>query len=79
MEQRLPMPAPSLAMSVIDIFASPSDAFQSIKESKPSSSLWLIPMLCAYIIFVCHTILLFTDDALKTELMFFIKKFKKGS
>jgi hypothetical protein len=69
MEQRFIQPAPSLVMTIIDVFASPLDAFESIKDSLPSRSLWLIPMLCAFIIFAAHTFILFTDNALKTELV----------
>jgi hypothetical protein len=69
MEQRFTQPAPSLVMTIIDVFASPLDAFESIKDSLPSRLLWLIPMLCAFIIFAGHTFILFTDNALKTELV----------
>jgi Yip1 domain len=69
MEQRFTKSAPSLAMTILDILASPSEAFESIKDSVPSPSLWFIPMLCAFLIFVSHTFILFTDNALKAEFM----------
>jgi hypothetical protein len=69
MEQQFIKSAPSFAATVLDVFASPSEAFESIKDSVPSPSLWLIPMLCAFIIFASHTFILFADNTLKAEFL----------
>ncbi len=60
-------PAPALGKSISDIFASPSEAFQSIKDAQASTKLWLVPMLMMIAIVISSTVFLFTNDALKTE------------
>jgi Yip1 domain len=60
-------PAPALGKTISDVFASPSEAFQSIKNTQPSAKLWLVPMLLMAAIVISSTIFLFTNDALKTE------------
>jgi hypothetical protein len=69
MEQRFMESAPPFAITVLNVFTSPLEAFESIKDSVPSPSLWLIPMLCAFLIFTSHTFILFADNTLKTEFM----------
>jgi hypothetical protein len=60
-------PVPGLGKTIGDIFTSPSDAFQSLKGTAPSTKLWLLPMLAMIAIIVCSTVLLFTNDSLKAE------------
>ena len=60
-------PPPPLGKTISDIFASPSEVFQSIKDTQASAKLWLVPMLMTIAIVISSTVFLFTNDALKTE------------
>jgi hypothetical protein len=46
MDDQSPLPsAPSFGKVLPDIFASPSEVFQSLKNTAPSTGLWLLPFI----------------------------------
>ena len=68
MDDRSPLPsAPSLGKVLPDIFVAPSEVFQSLKNTAPSTALWLLP-------FIITSITLFTNETLKTEMKDFQSK-----
>jgi hypothetical protein len=69
MDDRSPLPsAPSLGKVLPDIFASPSEVFQSLKNTAPSTALWLLPFIVTLLIVIVSVITLFTNETLKTEM-----------
>jgi hypothetical protein len=69
MDDQSPLPsAPSLGNAISDVFTSPSEVFQSLKNTAPSSILWVAPFIATLLIVVVSVIMLFTNETLKTEM-----------
>jgi len=69
MDDRSPLPsAPSLGKVLPDVFASPSEVFQNLKNTAPSPILWVTPLIATILIVVVSVIMLFTNETLKTEM-----------
>ena len=69
MDDQSPLPsAPSLGKVLPDIFVSPSEVFQSLKNTAPSTALWLYPFIATLLIVVVSVIMVFTNETLKTEM-----------
>jgi hypothetical protein len=66
-QQSLPS-APSLANTISDVFAAPSDVFQSLKNTAPSPMLWVAPFIAMLLISIVTITLIFTNETLKSEL-----------
>ncbi|MGD0590620.1 MAG: hypothetical protein ABSA44_07465 [Bacteroidota bacterium] len=65
--QSLPS-APSLGKSMSDVFASPSEVFQSLKNTAPSPILWVAPFIATLLIVVVSVVMIFTNESLKAEM-----------
>jgi hypothetical protein len=66
-QQSLPSaPSPGKAMS--DVFASPSEVFQSLKNTAPSPILWVAPFIATLLIVVVSVVMIFTNESLKAEM-----------
>ncbi|MBN1396920.1 MAG: YIP1 family protein [Bacteroidetes bacterium] len=69
MDDRQPLPsAPSLGSTISDIFVTPSEVFQSLKNTAPSHILWIVPFIVLLIINIATLTVLFTNEALKLEM-----------
>lgn len=69
MEQQEPTPiTPSLGDRVMNVFASPSEAFEGLDSAPPSTSMWLVPMVISMIAGILFTYLLFSNPTLKSQL-----------
>jgi Yip1 domain. len=69
MDDRSPLPsAPSLGKVLPDVFASPSEVFQSLKNTAPSPILWVMPLIATLLIVIMTSIMLFTNESLKAEM-----------
>jgi hypothetical protein len=69
MDDRSPLPsAPSLGKVLSDVFASPSEVFQNLKNTAPSPILWVTPLIATLLIVVVSVSTLFTNETLKTEM-----------
>jgi hypothetical protein len=75
MDDRSPLPsAPSLGKVLPDIFVSPSEVFQNLKNTAPSTALWLLPFIATLLIVIITSIIIFTNDTLKAEMKDFQSK-----
>jgi hypothetical protein len=68
MEEQLLPPAPSLGKTITDVFASPSEVFQSLKGTAPTPMLWVVPLIAMFLVVALITVLLFTNETLKVEM-----------
>jgi hypothetical protein len=69
MEDQSPLPAaPSLGKVLSDIFVSPSEVFQSLKNTAPSTALWLVPFVATFLLIILTSITFFMNETLKTEM-----------
>ncbi len=69
MDDRSPLPsAPSLGKVLPDVFASPSEVYQNLKNTAPSPTLWVIPLIATLLIVVVSVIMIFTNETLKSEM-----------
>jgi hypothetical protein len=69
MDNQQPLPsAPSLANTISDVFAAPSEVFQSLKNTAPSSILWITPFIATLLIVIVSVIMIFTNETLKSEM-----------
>jgi hypothetical protein len=66
-QQALPS-APSLGSTISDVFVSPSEVFQNLKHTAPSPILWVAPLIATLLIVVVSVIMIFTNNALKSEM-----------
>jgi hypothetical protein len=69
MDNQQPLPsAPSLGQTITDVFTSPSETFESLKNTAPSPILWVVPLFTTLLIVVFTVFMLFTNETLKTEM-----------
>jgi hypothetical protein len=69
MEEQQPLPpAPSLGTTITDVFASPSEVFQSLKGTAPTPKLWVVPLIAMFLVVALITVMLFTNETLKVEM-----------
>jgi len=69
MEDQQPLlPAPSIGKALSDVFASPSDVFQSLKDTASAPMLWVMPLIAMFLITVLSSVILFTNASLKMEM-----------
>jgi hypothetical protein len=66
-QQSLPS-APSLGNTISDVFVSPSEVFQNLKNTAPSPILWVAPLIATLLIVVVSVIMIFTNVTLKSEM-----------
>ena len=69
MEEQPKPAAPSLGKVISNVFVSPSEVLGEIKDSASSSILWVVPLIATFIIVVLSTITIFTNEALKSEMI----------
>jgi hypothetical protein len=69
MEEQLLPYAPTLGKTFIDIFTTPSDAYEGLTNSSPSVKLWLIPLLITLVLAITATFVVFNTDVLRTQIM----------
>jgi len=69
MEEQQPLPpAPSLGTTITDVFASPSEVFQSLKGTASTPKLWVVPLIAMFLVVALITVMLFTNETLKVEM-----------
>lgn len=62
-------PSTTMGDRLMNVFASPSDAFEGLSTAPASTSLWLVPMLVSMVVGILFTYLLFSNPTLKSQLM----------
>ncbi len=68
MEQIPLPPAPSLKKTFVDVFTSPSEAFDGLKDSASSAVLWVLPLLLTIVVVIGSVTTMFTNESLKAEM-----------
>ncbi len=69
MEQVPLPPAPSLGKSFTDIFASPSEIFQSLKGTASAPALWAVPLIVNALLAIAIVIAISTNETLHTQVV----------
>lgn len=73
MEQQQPIPEaapqkePSAFSQLINVYASPADVFERIKNAPRKNALWVIPVTLTIIIGIISTFVLFSDPAILSQ------------
>jgi len=70
MQEQQPPSSPTSQLSrIVNVFTSPSDAFEGIAGSPSKVGTWLIPMLCALAISIFISYLLVSNETLRAQLL----------
>ncbi len=70
MEEQAPS-APTISFSdiVVNVFASPADAYEGIRTSPTRASIWVVPLIVLMLLSCCFTWLMFTNESMKSQFM----------
>jgi hypothetical protein len=70
MEEQAPL-APTISFSdiIVNVYASPSEAFEGIRTSPARASVWVVPLLITLLLTCCFTWLMFTNEAIKSQIL----------
>lgn len=70
MSEEIPLPkAPSLSSVIMNVFSSPVEAFQGLRESESKPSFWIIPLLATLVIVIAVTYLLATNEVFHQQII----------
>ncbi|MEX1138436.1 MAG: YIP1 family protein [Bacteroidota bacterium] len=58
----------SLGTTIANVFASPSEAFQGLSSTSPKATNWVLPMILMAALGVLFVYLIFSNDAIKTQI-----------
>jgi len=62
-------PASSLTARLFNVFATPGDVFQEVKDSRPSVGNWLLPLLLSCLAGVVSVLVIFSQDTIQHQVM----------
>lgn len=62
-------PTVSLGSRIMNVFASPSEAFEGISSAPAQTSLWVIPFVVTLLLGLATTVVLFSNESLRTQMM----------
>lgn len=68
-QEMTPAPSVSLGTRIMNVFASPSEAFEGIGSSDSKASLWVIPLVVTVIVGLVSTYVLFSNETLRNQVM----------
>jgi magnesium-transporting ATPase (P-type) len=69
MEDNIRLPeAPPVTDTLTEVFSSPGEMFQKVKNTAPAPKLWVIPLITSLLIGIVFSVVLFTNETLKMEL-----------
>jgi len=60
---------PTMGIRIANVFMAPSEAFDGLTAQASKTALWILPFLLSLVIAVGATFLIFSDDALKGQVM----------
>jgi len=58
----------SLGSRLLNVFATPGDVFQEVKNSPPSTANWLVPAIILLVVSWVSLWLIFSQDSIKHQL-----------
>lgn len=67
MEQIPLPPAPSFTDSFVNVFATPGDAFQGLKNTAPAPMLWIIPFIVTILVTIGSMFIIHNNETLSAE------------
>ena len=70
MEEQAPT-APTISLSdiIVNVFASPAEAFEGIRTSPSRASVWVIPLLLTFVLTIGYTWMMFTNVSIKSQMI----------
>jgi hypothetical protein len=70
MEEQAPA-APTISLSdiIVNVFASPAEAYEGIRTSPTRASVWLVPLLLTFVLSIGAIWLTFTNESLKKQMI----------
>jgi hypothetical protein len=70
MEEQAPA-APTISFSdiIVNVFASPAEAYEGIRTSPSRGSVWIVPLLVTFILTIGYTLLMFTNESIKNQIV----------
>lgn len=70
MEEQTPS-APTISFSdiMMNVFASPADAYEGIRTSPSRASVWVVPMIVVILLSCAYTWTMFSNEAIKSQFM----------
>lgn len=70
MEEQAPS-APTISFSdiVVNVFASPAEAYEGIRTSPSRGSVWIVPLLLTFVLTIGYTLLMFTNESIKSQII----------
>jgi len=70
MEEQAPStPTISFGNLVVNVFASPSEAFEGLRTSPTRASVWLIPLIILIIMTSLFSVVMFTNETIRAQFM----------
>jgi hypothetical protein len=70
MEEQAPS-APTISLSdiIVNIFASPAEAYEGIRTSPTRASVWVVPLLLTFVLAIGSIWMTFTNESLKKQMI----------
>jgi hypothetical protein len=70
MEEQSPS-APTISFSdiIVNVFASPVEAYEGIRTSPSRGSVWIVPLLVTFVLTIGYTVMMFTNDSIKNQII----------
>jgi hypothetical protein len=70
MSEQIPAPkAQGLGSTVMNVFSSPGDAFEGLRESESKASFWFLPLIILIVLASATTAIIFSNDTLKGQIL----------
>jgi hypothetical protein len=70
MEEQAPS-APTISFSniIVNVFASPAEAYEGIRTSPSRASVWLVPLLLTFVLAIGSIWITFTNESIKSQIV----------
>ena len=68
-EQEPSAPTISFTDIIVNVFASPADAYEGIRTSPTRASVWVVPLIVVILLSCVYTWVMFSNEAIKSQLM----------
>ena len=62
-------PSTSLGARLFNVFATPGDVFEEVRQSKPCVGNWLLPMFLSCVIGVISVLVIFSQEAIQHQVI----------
>jgi hypothetical protein len=70
MEEQAPStPTISFGDIIMNVFASPSEAFEGIRTSQTRATVWVVPLIVVMLLSSCFVWMIFTNDTMKNQVI----------